>query len=233
VILVAALFVDARGAYSGLADVDLWDETRDARLYPGPHPVVAHPPCSRWCRLAGLVEARWGHRRGDDGDCFASALDNVRRWGGVLEHPAHSDAWIKFGLPEPDRHGGWLKTFCGGWTCYVEQVRYGHMARKGTWLYAHGVKPPSMRWGHSIDSPADWRTGAKRRALVGWCKNHGLEHDTRPRVGKKAAAATPIEFRDALLEIARSARPARAPAGTPPTVANDSQPNAPRRGRSG
>jgi len=80
--MIAALFVDARGCYAGLPDVDVWDEARDARLYPGPHPVVAHPPCTRWCRLAGLVEARWGHKRGDDGGCFASALASVRRWGG-------------------------------------------------------------------------------------------------------------------------------------------------------
>jgi hypothetical protein len=30
--------------------------------------------------------------------------------------------------------------------------------------------------------------------------------DTRPRVGKAAAAATPTEFRDVLLDIARTAR---------------------------
>lgn len=80
--MIAALFVATGGAYFDLPDVDPWDEVRDARLYVGPHPVVAHPPCSRWCRLAGLVEARWGHRRGDDGGCFASALASVRRWGG-------------------------------------------------------------------------------------------------------------------------------------------------------
>ena len=129
---IAALFVDRLGAYAGLPDVDLWDETRDARLYPGPHPVVAHPPCSRWCRLAGLVEARWGHKKGDDGGCFASALESVRRWGGVLEHPAHSDAWIAFGLSEPPRGGGWLGTLCGGAVCNVEQGRYGHPAKKAT-----------------------------------------------------------------------------------------------------
>jgi len=79
---IAALYVERGGSYFGLDCVDPWDEQRDARLYAGPHPVVAHPPCARWCRLAGLVEARWGHKRGDDGGCFASALAAVRKWGG-------------------------------------------------------------------------------------------------------------------------------------------------------
>jgi hypothetical protein len=85
--MVAALFVATGGCYFGLDGVDPWDEERDARLYAGPHPVVAHPPCSRWCRLAGLVEARWGHKRGDDGGCFKSALSAVRTWGGGLGTP--------------------------------------------------------------------------------------------------------------------------------------------------
>lgn len=85
--MIAALYVQRGGVYYGLPDVDPWDETRDARLYAGPHPVVAHPPCSRWCRLAGLVEARWGHRKGDDGGCFAAALASVRAWGGCWSIP--------------------------------------------------------------------------------------------------------------------------------------------------
>lgn len=72
-VTVAALYVQKDGAYFGLPDVDPWDEARDATRYDGPHPVVAHPPCARWCRLAGLVEARWGHKRGEDGGMFASS----------------------------------------------------------------------------------------------------------------------------------------------------------------
>jgi hypothetical protein len=66
---------------------------RDAsRLYAGPHPVVAHPPCQRWGKLwAGqpLWIKRTGIRKikGDDDGCFASALAAVRKWGGILEHP--------------------------------------------------------------------------------------------------------------------------------------------------
>lgn len=54
---VAALFVDAAGSYADLAGVDLWDEARDARLYPGTAPVVAHPPCQRWGEVARRVSS--------------------------------------------------------------------------------------------------------------------------------------------------------------------------------
>ena len=86
--MIAALYVETNGAYSGRPDVDPWDIERDARRYDGPHPVVAHPPCDRWCKMAPVNQARYGHKVGDDGGCFAAALAAVRRWGGVLEHPA-------------------------------------------------------------------------------------------------------------------------------------------------
>lgn len=160
--VIAALYVQRGGAYYGLEGVEPWDEQRDARLYAGPHPVIAHPPCARWCRLAGLVEARWGHRRGDDGGCFASALAAVRTYGGVLEHPAYSDAWRAYDLPRPPRHGGWVRgLFCGGWACHVEQGRYGHAAKKSTWLYAHGTELPTLRWG-AVSETGDSRDRAER-----------------------------------------------------------------------
>lgn len=189
--MIAALYVDPKGVYANDPRVDLWDEARDARLYPGPWPVVAHPPCSRWCRLAGLVEVRWGHKRGDDGGCFAAALASVRQWGGVLEHPAYSDAWAAFDLPKPNRGGGWQKGLCGGWSAHVEQGHYGHPARKATWLYVYGAQElPSLRWGPST-----------AKAWVSWCQNHA-SGPPRPRVGKGEAASTPLEFRDTLILLA-------------------------------
>ncbi|HEY1956721.1 MAG TPA: hypothetical protein VGH28_13970 [Polyangiaceae bacterium] len=92
-----------------------------------------------------------------------------------------------------------MRGICGGWSCHVEQGRYGHVAKKATWLYAFGVSElPSLRWGHVADQ--------KSTALVSWCGNHVKSNETRPRVGKAAAAATPIVFRDVLISIARSAR---------------------------
>lgn len=195
--VIAALFVQEGGCYYGLDDVDPWPESRDARLYRGTNPVVAHPPCARWCRLAGLVEARYGHRKGDDGGCFASALENVRRCGGVLEHPAYSDAWVAFRLPEPSRGGGWQRGLCGGWSCHVEQGNYGHKARKATWLYSYGVATHRLRWGKSADSTAAVSLGFKDS----WSRR--LRGEVQ-QMSKRQCSATPIEFRDLLLEMARS-----------------------------
>ncbi|TXH11946.1 MAG: hypothetical protein E6R03_13795, partial [Hyphomicrobiaceae bacterium] len=49
---VAALYVEAGGCYA-LPGVDCWPQERDARLYRGCDPVVAHPPCQRWGRYWG------------------------------------------------------------------------------------------------------------------------------------------------------------------------------------
>ena len=192
--MIAALYVQKNGCYFGLPDVDPWDEERDARLYAGPYPVVAHPPCARWCRLAGLVESRYPHcKQGEDGGCFAAALAAVHRWGGVLEHPAWSAAWPAHDLPTPKR-GAWIRSFRGGWVTEVAQVRYGHRAQKLTWLYYVGEAPP----------PAlDWRLSA-HSARVSYCQNR-----SRTRVEMmhaKERSATPPAFRDLLLDIARSAR---------------------------
>lgn len=187
---VAALYVQKNGAYFGLPNVDPWDESRDARTYAGPHPVVAHPPCSRWCQLAGLNQHRWGAMIGDDGGCFSAALASVREHGGVLEHPAFSLAWPAFGLPAPGS-GGWQYDFADdSWVCEVAQSAYGHGARKLTWLYYKGRNPPPpMRW----EQPR----GTHLCSLL-------AEHDPRPRLTKHAASATPIAFRDLLIAIAES-----------------------------
>src|SRR5437660_3804788 len=148
---VAALFVESRGVYAGLSDVDVWDKARDARLYAGPWPVVAHPPCQRWGQYAtGSPTARQRFEVGDDGGCFAVALAAVRAYGGVLEHPEASKAWRAHGLLCPPYDGGWVNAdWHGGWTCCVDQGHYRDRAQKTTWLYAVGIELPSLRWGRS------------------------------------------------------------------------------------
>jgi len=193
---VAALYVQKGGAYFGMPDVDPWDEARDARLYDGPHPVVAHPPCARWCRLAGFVEKVYGHKRGEDGGCFAAALASVRAHGGVLEHPAHSAAWARFGLPKPAASGGWIGDGQGGYACQVEQRHYGHRATKATWLFAVGCELPALSWGKA--PPPE--------LVVGSCSANGDGTFRRAveRMGKAERNRTPPEFKAVLLAMARS-----------------------------
>lgn len=194
--MIAALFVEKDGCYFNLDGVDPWDEARDARLYAGPWPVVAHPPCDRWCQMAPVNQARYGHKVGDDHGCFASAIASVRAWGGVLEHPALSLAWPAFGLPRPIP-GGWSRTFCGGWVADIEQSNYGHRARKATWLYAFGLEPPSLVWKRG-PKPTAWISSDRPRAELAAM---GID-----QLSKREAKATPHAFRDVLLSIARSAR---------------------------
>lgn len=211
---VSALYVESGGCYYGIDGVDPWDQDRDARLYAGPNPVIAHPPCQRWGKMwAGSpsVIAKTGQRKrkGDDGGCFKAALFDVRRFGGVLEHPWGSHAWSHFGINKPDRKGGWIKADeFGGFTCCVEQGRYGHYTPKPTLLYAVGVSPlPELRWGVHKVTPDDFPPEALEKYGLAKCKRMGLMAfkgggtDSSPRI------ATPIEFRDLLIDMAKSATP--------------------------
>jgi hypothetical protein len=179
-IQVAALYVEKGGVYWDLPGVDPWDEERDARLYAGPWPVVAHPPCEAWSLFGPVRAAKWGLPVGEDGGCFEAALAAVRSYGGVLEHPRFSRAWDRFGLPRPCSRG-WAETLEGEWVAEVDQAAYGHRLHKPTWLlYVGGSAPlaldnsePPARTFHSVTSA--WR---------------------KP---------TPPAFRDVLLDMARSA----------------------------
>lgn len=231
--MIAALYVQTDGCYANLPGVDLWDEARDARLYPGPWPVVAHPPCTRWCRLAKFVEARHGHKVGDDGGTFAAALAAVQRWGGVLEHPAFSLAWAAHDLAPPGAYGWTRGLFGPGWVCEVSQAAYGHRAPKLTWLhYCGDAPPPPLDWARPAMREGPW-VPCNEGCGEWWCeahKRHAFECDCPPveewssspyatgrtakgrrrgvveTQGKKERDATPPRFRDLLLSLARGSK---------------------------
>lgn len=181
---VAALYIDPRGPYPGLSNVDIWDVERDARKYAGPHPVVAHPPCGPWGRLAHLY-------KGTEHDCAPSAVAMVQRWGGVLEHPAHSRLWAHCELPGP----GEDPDDFGGHTVVVNQVEWGHACAKPTWLYVVGNTPtiappfPGRHPTHGIWYGDFARSGHAGPRLLG--------------ASKEIRRRTPRLFAEWLVKIAR------------------------------
>ena len=206
--MIAALFVSRSGPYWNREGVDAWDIERDARKYDGPWPVVAHPPCERWGRYwSGGPSAKVRRTLGDDGGCFKSALENVERCGGVLEHPEASHAFKEFGLVVPPKTGGWFHDGSRGdfetWTCCVEQGHYGHPARKATWLYYAGVNPPpSLIWGPSSGVRLD--EGFHSKAERDAARAAGVP--PRKRLSTVQNIVTPPAFADLLISLARMSR---------------------------
>lgn len=193
--VIAALYVAKGGCYYGLPDVDPWDKDRDARLYAGPWPVVAHPPCGPWGAIRHLTVP--GRKRRDDADCMPYAVAAVRRWGGVLEQPAGSVAFRAFGMPHPgefpDEHGGWSVEVC--------QVEWGHPARKRTWLYIVGTRAVDLSPPHPGRVPTHWVSGGRHHVRKG---RGGVVPPGIKVCSARQRSATPLPFRDLLLSIART-----------------------------
>lgn len=195
--MIAVLFAETDGVYFHRSGVDPWDVSRDARLYAGPWPVVAHPPCQRWGSLAFANYARWGgehNKPGNDGGCFEAALGSVRQWGGVLEHPAKTRAWKFYGLTKPESSGGWRRSD-RGWVCEVWQSTYGHKANKATWLYYCGDVPPfDLDWSHVVGTHQCGFQDQRGKSL------------NKPTISGPAASRTPEAFANVLLSLARNCR---------------------------
>lgn len=197
---VAALYVDPRGPYPKLVE-HWWDEKRDARTYNLTLPLVCHPPCGPWGALAHLY-------KGHEHDCAPRALEQVRAFGGILEHPAQSALWAAFRLPKPDE----LWDEHDGFSVAVDQVSWGHVARKKTWLYCVGVSRAlvfaTLRTG---GTPTHWVSGFRSTTR----RNRYAQNGSAVPDGIKVCSAqqrrrTPLAFAEWLLELAATARPQQA-----------------------
>src|SRR5690606_15729155 len=163
-----------------LSGVDVWDEARDARRWPGGCPVVAHPPCRAWGRLR-----HFANPRPDEKDLARWAVRQVRQWGGVLEHPADSTLWHDQGLPRPGQRDQF-----GGWTLAAPQKWWGHKAEKATWFYIEGCNPTDI-------PPLPYMMRAA--AYVGQSRKR---HDYRPHITKAEREHTPPALAAWLIALA-------------------------------
>ena len=181
---VAALFVRADSVYKKMPGVDCYDISRDARQWAGGMPGVFHPPCRAWGQLSHFAKPR-----PDEKALAPWAIEQIRKFGGVLEHPAKSKLWPELGLPAP----GCVDKF-GGWTLGIHQHEFGHRAEKKTLLYIVGcdkkdvpVMPLAMTYASHV-------IGDSGRVALG---------NKKPEITKADREHTPKALAIWLVELAR------------------------------
>lgn len=177
---VAILCAARNSVYHDIDGVDVYDAARDCRTFAGGMPVVAHPPCRSWSAfLRHQAKPSPGEK-----DLGPWCVEQVRRWGGVLEHPAHSRLWDACGLPKPGETAR-----DGSWSMCVDQYWWGYAMRKRTWLLVSGVGP--------LDIPAvPFHLRASTKG-----DRQAFKH-----MSHRQRSASPRAFADWLVELARRAK---------------------------
>ena len=159
---IAALFVRKENHYAALG-CDCYDQDRDALNWPGGVPGIYHPPCRSWGQLAHFAKPRPGER-----ELALWSMKNVRRFGGVLEHPYASRLWresgcLSFGVR--DDHCGILFPVYQSW--------FGHRAAKKSCLYVVGALPVFPEYAAPVSAVSVEHMGRAERertpaALASW-----------------------------------------------------------------
>jgi hypothetical protein len=184
---IAVLFARADSIYKSMPGCDVWDIERDALKWPGGAPIIAHPPCRAWAGLSHMAKPRVGER-----ELALWAVDQVRKWGGVLEHSSRSRLWEEKPLPHPGLIDAW-----GGFTVVVPQYWFGHRAQKMTKLYIVGTSifelpPIPLRLGIP-----EFVVGSSGRRADGTRSGRSRE------ITKAEREATPPQLAEWLYQVAR------------------------------
>ena len=191
-LLVSILFARADSVYKTIPGCDVWDINRDALTWTGGTTVVAHPPCRAWGKLAWNAKPKEGER-----EYALWAVDQIRSFGGVLEHPEGSGVWASARLPKIGKRDDF-----GGWTLPIRQFDFGHKAEKKTWLYICGCdvddipKIPTREGKptHMINRAVKRADGSQIR--IG-------DHDYMPEVSRAEREHTPPMLAQWLVDLAR------------------------------
>lgn len=184
---VAVLFARSDSVYKTMDGVDAWDIDRDARKWPGGAPVVAHPPCRAWGRLSHMAKPR-----ADEKEPARWAVAQVRKFGGVLEHPAGSTLWADQALGTAAAPDSW-----GGWTLPIHQSWFGHRAEKATKLYIVGCAPASAP---ALPLDLGYPTHVVASSTA---RQHRGHPHFRPEITKPERERTPPRLAEWLIDLAR------------------------------
>lgn len=182
---ISALYVRKDSVYKALG-IDCWDIERDARLWPGGNPIIAHPPCRSWGKLSGFAKPREGEK-----ELAIKSVELIREWGGILEHPAASRLWPLLNLPLPGCYDEY-----GGFSICIDQFWFGHKAQKKTLLYICGcdlddLPPIPLRF-----DAIEYVTGSAKK------NRNGNRPHNKKEVSKAEREQTPIELAKWMINVA-------------------------------
>lgn len=179
--MISVLFARKDSIYKTL-DCDVWDADRDAMLWPGGNPLIAHPPCRSWGKLRHFARPREGEQ-----EAALWAVQQVRQYGGALEHPCSSLLWQSAGLPHPGKRDAF-----GGFTIWILQWWFGHRAAKATWIYVCGTGPSSI-------PSIPYRMGEATHTIS---YSRRVSGTAKPEVSKAEREHTPVALARWLITIA-------------------------------
>lgn len=122
--MTPVLFVRSDSVYKRLG-ADCYDIDRDALSFPWDRPAICHPPCRAWGNFRWNAKPRPGEKQ-----LAIWAMENIRRVGGILEHPKTSTLWQ------------YLRP--GDCVLHINQCDFGHGAQKATTLFYNNIRgfPP-------------------------------------------------------------------------------------------
>lgn len=185
--MVTVLFARKDSIYKTIPECDVYDADRDALTWQGGSSVIAHPPCRAWGQMRGLAKPREGER-----ELAIWAVEQVRRWGGVLEHPKGSLLWPELNLPKPGRRDSF-----GGYSIWICQHWFGHKAEKQTLLYVVGVEPSAL-------PPIPFVLGTAAHVIAQ--NSRARKNRRRPEVSKAEREHTPLLLAKWLVNVANLAK---------------------------
>lgn len=180
---ISVLFCRPDSVYKKLG-FDCWDIDRDARLWPGGNSIVCHPPCRAWGQLSHMSKPR-----PDEKQLAVWSIHQIRKYGGVLEHPRASKLWPSMNLPMP----GTIDE-CGGFSLCVNQHWWGHRAQKKTMLYIFGIDKNDLPDIPISFDRIDFTVTSSIRKSSG--------RRLKGRLNDKENEATPIKFAQWLCDVA-------------------------------
>lgn len=133
--MITVLCCHKNSIYKTLPGLDCYDSLRNALEYTGHNPIIAHPPCGMW---SAHVSHQYKGNKDKDFTLAVHCINMLRRNGGILEQPAYSRLFYRFGLPLPGESFGGMETH------YVWQSWWGYPTRKKTWLCFFKTKPAKI-----------------------------------------------------------------------------------------